>query len=246
MGVGINGGINRGIDGGNAADAGVGREETWSADHAGRAANASLTGPFTGEASGRFRMNGRRTETCFRLDLAEAPGRTEVARSAVGRTEAGQSEIPGRPNPFGGPVVEDRSVTILLVEDDVVDVTAIRRSFWRQKILNPLVIARHGIEALDILRGQNGREKIQSPYLALLDLNMPRMGGIEFLRELRGDPALRRTLVFVMTTSMAAADRLRAYDMNVAGYFLKHPPGKDFAEALTLIERYLRAVEFPD
>jgi CheY-like chemotaxis protein len=157
-----------------------------------------------------------------------------------------QSEVMSWPDSSGGQMVEDRSVTILLVEDDAVDITAIRRSFGRQKILNPLVVARHGMEALDIMRGENGQEKIQTPYLALLDLNMPRMGGIEFLRELRDDPALRRTLVFVMTTSMAAADRLRAYDMNVAGYFLKHPPGKDFLEAFTLIERYLRAVEFPD
>ncbi len=71
-----------------------------------------------------------------------------------------------------------------------------------------------------------------SPCLVLLDLNMPRMGGIEFLDELRRDPLLRRTLVFVMTTSSAEEDRVRAYDRNVAGYIMKHRPGETFLEAI--------------
>jgi CheY-like chemotaxis protein len=152
----------------------------------------------------------------------------------------------GRPAHRGGRMVEDRSITILLIDDDEVDVNAIRRSFWRLRIMNPIVVGRNGIEALDILRGHNGHEKIRAPYLVLLDLNMPRMGGIEFLAEMRADPALRRTLVFVMTTSADAEDRRRAYDMNVAGYVLKHQAGKTFLEAIALFESYLRAIEFPD
>jgi len=67
---------------------------------------------------------------------------------------------------------------------------------------------------------------VPRPCLIMLDLNMPRMGGIEFLEELRSDPLLRRILVFVMTTSAAPEDRMKAYDMNVAGYMLKHRPAR--------------------
>jgi CheY-like chemotaxis protein len=139
-----------------------------------------------------------------------------------------------------------RTITILLIDDDAVDVSAIRRSFWQLKIANPLVVARNGLEALDILRGDNSHAKLQAPYLILLDLNMPRMGGIEFLDELRHDPLLRRTLVFVMTTSTADEDRERAYERNVAGYVMKPTSGEGFAAAIGALESYWRAIEFPD
>jgi CheY-like chemotaxis protein len=137
------------------------------------------------------------------------------------------------------------TVHILIVDDDKVDVMAIRRSFRELKIGNPVVEARNGIEALERLRGQNGYDKVPSPCLVLLDLNMPRMGGIEFLNELRRDPELRGTLVFVMTTSAAEEDRARAYDRNVAGYVLKHRPGQSFLEAISMLEHYWRIIEFP-
>jgi CheY-like chemotaxis protein len=137
------------------------------------------------------------------------------------------------------------TLTILLVDDDKVDVMAVKRSFRELKIANPVIEARNGIEALDYLRGTNGREKLSLPYLVLLDLNMPRMGGIEFLAELRADAELRSTLVFVMTTSAAEDDRARAYDKNVAGYVLKHQPGQSFIEAIRMLEHYWRVIEFP-
>jgi CheY-like chemotaxis protein len=136
-------------------------------------------------------------------------------------------------------------VTILLVDDDKVDVMAIKRSFRELKIANPVVEARNGIEALEHLRGLNGQKKVPPPCLVLLDLNMPRMGGIEFLDQLRDDEALRSTLVFVMTTSGADEDRTRAYNLNVAGYVLKHRPGQSFLEAISMLEHYWRVIEFP-
>jgi CheY-like chemotaxis protein len=136
-------------------------------------------------------------------------------------------------------------LTILLVDDDKVDVMAVKRSFRELKIANPVVVAHNGIEALDRLRGQNGHPKVQSPCLVLLDLNMPRMGGVEFLDRLRRDEALRSTLVFVMTTSGAEEDRARAYNMNIAGYVLKHRPGQSFLEAISMLEHYWRVIEFP-
>jgi CheY-like chemotaxis protein len=143
------------------------------------------------------------------------------------------------------PAMKTESVTILLVDDDKVDAMAVKRSFRDLKIANPIVEAHDGIEALERLRGENGLEKLSSPHLVLLDLNMPRMGGIEFLDELRRDPELRPTLVFVMTTSAAEEDRMRAYDKNVAGYVLKHRPGQTFLEAVALMANYWRVIEFP-
>ena len=138
-----------------------------------------------------------------------------------------------------------KPVTILLVEDDEVDVMAVRRALRDLKIANPLTRACDGIQALDILRGANGQSKLQPPFIILLDLNMPRMGGIEFLENLRADPELHRSVVFVMTTSAAEDDRARAYSKNVAGYVLKHDPGRSFIEAVSMLEHYWRVIEFP-
>jgi CheY-like chemotaxis protein len=143
-------------------------------------------------------------------------------------------------------MTKNRTVTILLVDDDKVDLMAIRRSFRNLKIANPVVEAHDGIEALERLRGENGFEKVPRPCLVLLDLNMPRMGGIEFLEELRRDPELRRTLAFVMTTSAAEEDRARAYDQNIAGYVLKHRAGETFLESIGMLNAFWRIVEFPD
>jgi CheY-like chemotaxis protein len=180
--------------------------------------------PVTGE---RFATRGA---------LAEAQWRAEPASALAPLLTIGQR----------GRDPTQRTITVLLVDDDTVDVVAIRRSFWQLKIANPLIVARNGIEALDILRGDNGHEKLEAPYLILLDLNMPRMGGIEFLDELRRDPVLRRTLVFVMTTSAADEDRECAYEKNIAGYVVKPVSGEGFTAAISALESYWRAIEFPD
>ena len=138
------------------------------------------------------------------------------------------------------------TINILLVEDDEVDVMAVKRAFRELKIANPLTEAKDGIEALEILRGVNGHVPIPRPLIILLDLNMPRMGGMEFLDELRKDPDLHRCIVFIMTTSADEQDRVRAYDMNVAGYVLKHDPGRSFMDAIAMLQHYWRVVELPD
>ncbi len=137
-------------------------------------------------------------------------------------------------------------VNILLVEDDLVDVTAVKRALRELKIANSLTCASDGIEALEILRGQNGRERMAHPCLILLDLNMPRMGGLEFLDQVREDPDLRRSVVFVMTTSADEEDRFRAYDRQVAGYMLKHSPARTFLDAMSMLDHYWRVIEFPE
>lgn len=135
-------------------------------------------------------------------------------------------------------------VNILLVEDDEVDIKVLKRAFKDLRIANPLQVASDGLEALALLRGEAG-PAIAQPCIVLLDLNMPRMGGIEFLRELRADPRLRSTVVFVLTTSAAEEDRVRAYELNVAGYVLKHSPAHSFMEAIQMLEHYWRIVELP-
>lgn len=128
-------------------------------------------------------------------------------------------------------------VNILLVEDDSVDSEAVERSLRNQAIDSPITIARDGAEAFDHLRGTNGKTVIPKPHLVLLDLNMPGMNGLEFLRELRQDPNLRSTLTFVLTTSNDERDRVATYEQNVAGYIVKSHTGEDFEELMRLIER---------
>lgn len=86
---------------------------------------------------------------------------------------------------------------------------------------------------------------MEQPFVVLLDLNMPRMTGIEFLREVRMDPKLRSTIVFVLTTSNDEQDRRASYDLNVAGYLVKDDVGPDYARVLELLERYSNTVTFP-
>lgn len=139
----------------------------------------------------------------------------------------------------------EQPITLLLVDDDDVDVRIVKRSLQKQRINNPLVVARDGVEALEILRGQDGHPPLKQPLLILLDLNMPRMGGLEFLQELRADPMLSNSIVFVLTTSNDQRDRDSAYDSNVAGYLLKSKAGRDLMNHFPLLERYLLSVQFP-
>jgi CheY-like chemotaxis protein len=119
------------------------------------------------------------------------------------------------------------------------------RAFKAANISNPLYFAHDGIEALEMLRGTNGRPQLPRPYLILLDLNMPRMDGIEFLKELRKDEELKKSIVFIMTTSDADEDKAKAYDLGVAGYILKSNPANAFLETAALLNTYWRVVEFP-
>ena len=138
------------------------------------------------------------------------------------------------------------TTNILLVEDDRVDVMNVRRSFKKANIANPLFTAQNGLEALAILRGES--DKIQMPdtrRLVLLDLNMPKMGGLEFLQELRADPNLKPTPVIVLTTSDQEKDRIEAYNLNVAGYILKPVTFASFAGVMAALNRYWTLCEMP-
>ncbi len=134
-------------------------------------------------------------------------------------------------------------MTILLVEDDEVDVMNVKRAFKKNHIQNPLLVAGNGLEALEILRSNN--LEVARPKIVLLDLNMPKMGGIEFLKELRKDPELASISVFVMTTSNEDSDKVEAYNLNVAGYILKPLSMERFIEAVSTLKSYWMLCEFP-
>ncbi|MEM6649831.1 MAG: response regulator [Pseudomonadota bacterium] len=140
----------------------------------------------------------------------------------------------------------EKQVNLLLVEDDSADVMGIERALKSLKVSNPLTIANDGLEALDHLRGENGKEKLRAPYIILLDLNMPRMNGIEFLQEIRKDDELKTAVVFVLTTSSSDEDKVKAYEQNIAGYIVKNDPTKSFMEAVGLIDYYWSIVELLD
>lgn len=141
--------------------------------------------------------------------------------------------------------MSSRAVHILLVEDDEIDAEAVVRAFQKHKIANCFTIVSNGVEALAALRGEAGGKRLPRPYLILLDINMPRMNGIEFLQAIRQDQELRQSIVFVLTTSNADEDKMAAYNQQIAGYLLKSKTGKDFIDILTLFKSYERIVEFP-
>ncbi|MCA9122231.1 MAG: response regulator [Planctomycetaceae bacterium] len=139
----------------------------------------------------------------------------------------------------------DEPIKILLVEDNSVDIKAVERAFRARKISNPIYVAHDGLEALDILRGANGKQQLHQPYVVLLDLNMPRMGGLEFLHEIRDDSVLKRSIVFVLTTSEDDRDKTAAYDKQVAGYLSKYDAGGEFLNVIQLLEQFQVSVHFP-
>jgi CheY-like chemotaxis protein len=133
-------------------------------------------------------------------------------------------------------------LNILLVEDDEVDVMTVKRAFDRGHIANPLYVAGDGIEALEKLRSG---EIPPQRRLVLLDLNMPRMNGIEFLKEIRKDPELCQTPVVVLTTSDMDRDKFAAYDLNIAGYLVKPVTFDRFCELVVTLNKYWTLVELP-
>ena len=136
----------------------------------------------------------------------------------------------------------EKALNILLVEDDQVDVMNVRRAFEKNRFANPLFVAGDGLQALEMLR--SGRVPAER-RLILLDLNMPKMNGIEFLRELRVDPQLQLTPVVVLTTSNDERDKIDAYNLNVAGYLVKPVTFVNFVEVMAAINKYWTLVELP-
>ncbi len=134
---------------------------------------------------------------------------------------------------------------VLLVEDDDVDIMKVKRGFQKNNFPYPLHVEENGVEALRLLRRRK-QELNSLPGLILLDLNMPKMNGIEFLRELRADSQLKHLIVVVLTTSNDERDVVSAYDLNVAGYIVKPVTFQKFVDALSTLGLYWTLCELPE
>jgi len=135
----------------------------------------------------------------------------------------------------------NRSFSILLVEDDIVDVMSVKRALRDLNVPSPLEVAGNGEEALARLR----TPERPLPGIILLDLNMPRMNGIDFLKVLKADERLRRIPVVVLTTSKEEKDRMESFNLSVAGYMIKPVEYAGFVEVVRNIQRYWNQSEMP-
>ena len=134
--------------------------------------------------------------------------------------------------------------SVLLIEDDIFDTMTAEKSFAKFSVPHRLYTAFNGEEALDLLLGRNGAEALRPlPEVILLDLNMPRMNGHEFLAELRANPEFQDISVFITTTSGMDVDRLNTQNLGVSGYILKpldFETGADLSDSLSLLEKLLK------
>ena len=139
-----------------------------------------------------------------------------------------------------------KHVTILHVEDDEVDAMVMQRALKKTNLDYKYYHAKNGLQALDMLRGTNGHDKITPrPSIILLDLNMPQMNGHEFLKELRADKELKPISVYVISTSNDDRDRSEAYGNNVAGYIVKPLSLESYVEAVSVLNNFWALTELP-
>lgn len=131
---------------------------------------------------------------------------------------------------------------ILLVEDDVVDIRAVKRAFKHNKIDNRLLICKNGEEALELLRT---KKKDDLPILILLDLNMPRLNGLEFLKIIKNDDTFKVIPTVILTTSKDKKDKDESFKLGVAGYMVKAINHNDFNELIASINDYWTTSELP-
>ncbi|WP_426064681.1 response regulator [Flavobacterium sp. DSP2-3-1] len=135
--------------------------------------------------------------------------------------------------------MNQKLVNILLVEDDEVDVMNVKRAFSKNKIMNPLFVAGNGVEALEMLDDKI----IPLPKIIILDINMPKMNGIEFLKIIRENEKLKNISVFVLTTSNEDSDKINAYNLNVAGYILKPLSFEKFLTSVATLKNFWQLCE---
>jgi CheY-like chemotaxis protein len=136
--------------------------------------------------------------------------------------------------------VKSSNQPILLVEDDQVDVLTTRRALRELHVTNPLVVCENGEEGLAYLRGA-----ADPPCIVLLDLNMPVMNGIEFLENVKSDERLRRIPTVVLTTSEEQEDKVRTFDLGIAGYMAKTVDYRRFVDVMRSIDLYWTMSELP-
>jgi CheY-like chemotaxis protein len=126
----------------------------------------------------------------------------------------------------------------LIIDDDEVSIMAIKRSMRSLKMENQITIAHDGAEAIEILQKAILPDGILPPIIVTLDLNMPKMGGLQFLEHIRADPTLKKLVVFVLTSSDAPGDIASAFDKNVAGYILKQSQLGSIKDTWQMLKAY--------
>ena len=136
-------------------------------------------------------------------------------------------------------------INILVVDDDDVSSEAVLRVLGKTALNFTLTTAADGLEGLQILRGEHPAKEIRPPLLVLLDLNMPRMDGLDFLDHLRADPELHKTVVFVFTTSNLDLDREASYAKHIAGYIVKSDVGPQYTKLAELFTSYGKSITLP-
>lgn len=137
---------------------------------------------------------------------------------------------------------------ILIVEDNQVDRMTIERSFKHAKVSNPLVCTDNGEDALAYLRREGKYADVKEkrkPCIVLLDLNMPIMGGIEFLKIIKSDDQFKGMPVIVLTTSKEENDRVESFNLSVAGYIVKPVELEKFTEVIKILDLYWTVSELP-
>jgi CheY-like chemotaxis protein len=142
-------------------------------------------------------------------------------------------------------VMEPRSLCILLVEDDEIDAEFFLRCLQMQDSTLEVTVVRDAGKALRMLCGGPGQPPLEGPYVILLDLGLPGMNGFEFLQELRSDPRLKASIVFVLSGSTSERDCERVYAYGVAGFLRKTVFTDHCASLIHLLEFYRDLVEIP-
>jgi CheY-like chemotaxis protein len=137
------------------------------------------------------------------------------------------------------------AMNILLVEDDDVDAQILKRGLKKIGHVGSFVRATDGAEALELLDKDTRDPCLPKPHVVLLDINMPRMNGHEFLEKIRTTPQLKQTCVFVFSTSNNRTDVERAYENNANGFIVKPQSAADMQAILTMIRNFWEICSLP-
>lgn len=138
----------------------------------------------------------------------------------------------------------NQSPNLFFIDDDEIDILAIKRALKKKNIKNPIFDAKDGQEAWNKLNGIDATP-IPTPYIIFLDLNMPKMNGIELLKKIRNTDKFKKIIIFIMTTSDNQRDKDQVYNLNVAGYIIKNSHSGNFDKIAEMIRLYSEIVSMP-
>jgi len=137
------------------------------------------------------------------------------------------------------------AMRFMFVDDDEISIMALKRGMKQLGISNTVQVALNGVEAIEILNEALQSEGTLPLYVVVLDLNMPKMGGLEFLKKIRNSENFKKLVVFILTTSDEPSDIASAYEHNIAGYIVKEVSGNSYRDTLAMIKAYSELVVLP-